>query len=104
MLYEVITFPDADLERVIPGAARGAFFLQGQNCMAGTRIFIHDSIYAPLVEGLKAFADSMAIGHRITSYNVCYTKLLRTMSRRRAVTDSVFWALMVRSPAQELFE
>ncbi len=48
----VVVFPDADIERVIPGAARGAFFLQGQNCMAGTRLFVHDDVYDEVVEGV----------------------------------------------------
>ena len=32
----VVVFPDADIEQVIPGCIRAAYFLQGQNCMAGT--------------------------------------------------------------------
>ncbi|TXS91993.1 aldehyde dehydrogenase family protein [Parahaliea maris] len=59
----VVVMPDADPALAVPGVAMATFFLQGQNCMAGTRIFIHDSIYDALVEGLKAFADSMVIGH-----------------------------------------
>jgi phenylacetaldehyde dehydrogenase len=58
----VVVFPDADIERVIPGAARAAFFLQGQNCMAGTRMFVHDDIYDQVVEGVAAMAKGFKIG------------------------------------------
>jgi phenylacetaldehyde dehydrogenase len=58
----VVVFPDADIERVIPGAARAAFFLQGQNCMAGTRLFVHDDIYYQVVEGVAAMAKGFKIG------------------------------------------
>jgi len=58
----VVVFPDADIERVIPGATRGAFFLQGQNCMAGTRLFVHDDVYDQVVEGVAAMATAFKIG------------------------------------------
>ncbi|MFV8819310.1 aldehyde dehydrogenase family protein [Haliea sp. E17] len=59
----VVVMPDADLQLAVPGVAMATFFLQGQNCMAGTRIFVHASIYDSLVAGLKAFAEGMVIGH-----------------------------------------
>jgi phenylacetaldehyde dehydrogenase len=58
----VVVFPDADIERVIPGAARAAFFLQGQNCMAGTRLFVHDDVYEQVVEGVAAMASGFKLG------------------------------------------
>jgi aldehyde dehydrogenase (NAD+) len=58
----VVVFPDADLEQVIPGACRAAFFLQGQNCMAGTRLFVHDDVYEQVVTGVAAMASSFKIG------------------------------------------
>lgn len=62
----MVVFPDADLERVIPGAARGAFFLQGQNCMAGTRLFVHEDIYDKVVEGVVGMAGSFRLGHGLS--------------------------------------
>ena len=59
----VIVMPDADLGRAIPGVAMASFFLQGQNCMAGTRIFVHDSIHDRLMDGLAGFAGGMTLGH-----------------------------------------
>lgn len=62
----VVVMPDADLSLAVPGVAMATFFLQGQNCMAGTRIFVHDAIHDALVEGLAAFAQNMAMGHGLT--------------------------------------
>ncbi|MGA1797262.1 aldehyde dehydrogenase family protein [Sphingomonas sp. 4RDLI-65] len=59
----VVVLADADLALAIPGVAMATFFLQGQNCMAGTRIFVHESIHDQLVEGLVAFAAGMTLGH-----------------------------------------
>ena len=58
----MIVFPDADLEQVIPGAARGCFFLQGQNCMAATRLFVHEKVHDRVVEGVAAIAGAMKLG------------------------------------------
>ncbi len=59
----VVVMPDADLALAIPGVALATFFLQGQNCMAGTRIFAHAAIHDELMAGVKAFADSMTQCH-----------------------------------------
>jgi phenylacetaldehyde dehydrogenase len=58
----MVVFPDADLDRVIPGATRGAFFLQGQNCMAGTRLFVHEDVFEPVVDGIVQMANSFRLG------------------------------------------
>jgi len=59
----VIVFADAVLEQVIPGAARACFFLQGQNCMAGTRLYVHEKIHDQVVEGVAGIARTMQLGH-----------------------------------------
>lgn len=59
----VVVMPDADLSIAIPGVAMATFFLQGQNCMAGTRIFAHAAIHDQLVEGVAAFVKSFKLGH-----------------------------------------
>ena len=59
----VVVLADADLELAIPGAAMATFFLQGQNCMAGTRVFVADALHDRLVEGMAAFAQTMTLGH-----------------------------------------
>lgn len=66
----VIVLPDADLELAVPGVAMATFFLQGQNCMAGTRIFIHESIHDAMVDGLVAFSKYLALGHGLNPENM----------------------------------
>lgn len=61
----VVVMPDADLDLAVPGIAMATFFLQGQNCMAGTRIFIHNAIHDELVERIKLFTEQLVIGHGI---------------------------------------
>jgi phenylacetaldehyde dehydrogenase len=58
----MVVFPDADLERVIPGVTRGAFFLQGQNCMAGTRLFVHKDIFDKVVGRVSEMAGAFRLG------------------------------------------
>lgn len=62
----VVVMPDANLEEAIPGVAFATFFLQGQNCMAGTRIFAHADIYDELLSGLAQFAQSLPLGHGLS--------------------------------------
>lgn len=59
----VVVFPDVDMAKAVPGVAMATFFLQGQNCMAGTRIFVHRDVYEPLLKGLAEFSAHMKIGH-----------------------------------------
>ena len=59
----VVVMPDADLELAVPGVAMATFFLQGQNCMAGTRIFVHEAVHDALIDGLAGFAGGMTLGH-----------------------------------------
>jgi phenylacetaldehyde dehydrogenase len=59
----VVVMPDADLALAIPGVALATNFLQGQNCMAGTRIFIHADIHDAVVEGVCGFLGMLQLGH-----------------------------------------
>lgn len=58
----VIVLPDADLERTIPGVAQAIFFNHGQVCTAGSRLYVHDSIFDQVVEGVAKIAKSMKLG------------------------------------------
>lgn len=59
----VVVFADADLDIAVPGVAMATFFLQGQNCMAGTRIFVHEAIHDDFVARLAAHVATYRIGH-----------------------------------------
>jgi phenylacetaldehyde dehydrogenase len=57
-----IVFPDADLEKAIPGTASAIFFNQGQCCCAGSRLYVHKGIFDKVVEGVAAIAEKIKIG------------------------------------------
>jgi phenylacetaldehyde dehydrogenase len=57
-----IVFPDADLSTVIPGAAMGIFFNQGQTCCAGSRLFAHKKVFDQVIEGICNVAKSIKVG------------------------------------------
>jgi phenylacetaldehyde dehydrogenase len=57
-----IIFPDADLERAIPGTASAIFFNQGQCCCAGSRLLIHESVYDKVLQGVSDIAGGIHMG------------------------------------------
>src|SRR6202167_4848366 len=57
-----IVFPDADLQTAIPGAANAIFFNQGQCCTAGSRLFVHKSIFDKVVDGVAQATKQFHIG------------------------------------------
>jgi phenylacetaldehyde dehydrogenase len=59
----VFVFPDADLERAIPGVAEAVFLNSGQACTAGSRLYIHQDIFDEVIEGVSAYATSLKLGH-----------------------------------------
>ena len=58
----VIVMADADLDAAVKGAAHAIFFNQGQVCTAGSRLYVHESIYDKFVERLAAVASALKIG------------------------------------------
>jgi phenylacetaldehyde dehydrogenase len=50
----VVVMPDVNVEEVAPAAAGGVFFNSGQICIAGSRLFVHRSIFDRMVEGVSA--------------------------------------------------
>lgn len=57
-----IIFGDADLERAIEGSALGVFGNQGEVCSAGSRVFVHRSVYDEVLQGMTEFASGMKLG------------------------------------------
>jgi acyl-CoA reductase-like NAD-dependent aldehyde dehydrogenase len=57
-----IIFPDADLKFAVRGAVTAIFFNQGQVCTAGSRLFVHKSVYDQVVGGLTDHASKMKLG------------------------------------------
>jgi phenylacetaldehyde dehydrogenase len=58
-----IVLPDADLDLTIPGVAGAIFFNAGQVCVAGSRLYVHASIFDKVMEGVVAYAQGLKLGH-----------------------------------------
>ncbi len=57
-----IVFPDADLGRAVRYVKDGIFTNAGQMCWAGSRAFIHESVYEGFVRDLVAKTKTMRLG------------------------------------------
>ena len=53
---------DADLEAMIPGIVRASFLNQGQVCLCGSRILIHEAIYDSFVDAFLNAVSDMIVG------------------------------------------
>ncbi|HYK85072.1 MAG TPA: aldehyde dehydrogenase family protein [Ktedonobacteraceae bacterium] len=60
-----IIFPDADMRFAVRGAMNAIFFNQGQVCTAGSRLFVHKSVYDQVLSGLTDVAGKMKLGQGI---------------------------------------
>src|ERR1700724_1458196 len=58
----VIVLKDADLDVAIPGAANAIFFNHGQCCNAGSRLYVAQSIFDKVVEGVADVAKKIKLG------------------------------------------
>lgn len=57
-----IVFEDADLDAAINGAAWAIFHNQGQACIAGSRLMLHEKIADAFLERFTALATSIRLG------------------------------------------
>jgi aldehyde dehydrogenase (NAD+) len=57
-----IVFDDADITAAVNGSAFAIFHNQGQACIAGSRLLIHDSVFDEFVERFVALAASIRLG------------------------------------------
>ena len=53
---------DADLDEMMPSIVRASFLNQGQVCLCGSRILIHESIYDSFVKGFLEVVSDMIVG------------------------------------------
>ena len=66
----LVTLLFAPLARYIPSAALACFFMSGQNCMAGTRLFVHESIAERFIDGLARVVQHMKVGDGLAADTV----------------------------------
>jgi acyl-CoA reductase-like NAD-dependent aldehyde dehydrogenase len=58
-----VIFADAEMPAAVPGAAGGIFYNMGQDCAAGSRLFVERPVYEEVVEGLSREADALKLGN-----------------------------------------
>jgi aldehyde dehydrogenase (NAD+) len=58
-----IVFEDADLDAAVNGSAFAIFHNQGQACIAGSRLMLHENIAAAFLERFLALAASIRLGN-----------------------------------------
>lgn len=58
-----IVFPDADLATAIPGVANAIFYNQGQNCAAGSRLYVHRKVFDNVIDKLSQQAQALVVGN-----------------------------------------
>jgi aldehyde dehydrogenase (NAD+) len=57
-----VVFPDADLEAAVEGAMVGVFYNQGQQCTAGSRLFLHEDVYDDFLDRLVERTGELGVG------------------------------------------
>lgn len=57
-----IVFPDADTEQALAGIQFGIFSSSGQSCIAGSRVFVHESMYDEFVGRLVELTEKLKVG------------------------------------------
>ena len=58
-----IVFEDADIDNAIASTQMGIFFNHGQCCCAGSRVYVHESIYDKFVERTAELAMKRKVGN-----------------------------------------
>lgn len=58
----VVVLEDADLDEAIAGAAWAIFGNHGQNCCAGSRLYVHERIFQQVMEGVVEVARGIKLG------------------------------------------
>jgi acyl-CoA reductase-like NAD-dependent aldehyde dehydrogenase len=61
-----VIFADADIERAIKGATWAVFSTSGQECVAGSRLFIEKPVYQQVLDGLAEQAKRIRVGAGFT--------------------------------------
>ncbi|NVK43004.1 MAG: aldehyde dehydrogenase [Oceanospirillaceae bacterium] len=58
-----IVFEDADIELAAKGVVYGIFSSSGQACIAGSRLFVHASVYDRFMDRLLQLTRGLRVGH-----------------------------------------
>jgi acyl-CoA reductase-like NAD-dependent aldehyde dehydrogenase len=65
-----VVFADADLDKAVKGATWAIFSTSGQECVAGSRLFVERPVYDQVVEGLSTQAQKIRIGSGFSNAHI----------------------------------
>jgi acyl-CoA reductase-like NAD-dependent aldehyde dehydrogenase len=57
-----VVFADAEIDAAVAGAAHAIFYNMGQDCAAGSRLFVQQGVYEDVVAGISAKAAALRLG------------------------------------------
>ena len=63
----MIIFDDCNIDSAVNGIIAGNFGASGQSCVAGSRVFIHRSIYSKIIKLVKEHAKNIVVGNPLDS-------------------------------------
>jgi aldehyde dehydrogenase (NAD+) len=58
-----IIFEDAPIEQAVEGIVSGIYFNQGHVCCAGSRLFVQEGIFAPVIRKLRDRISTLRVGN-----------------------------------------
>ena len=64
-----IVFPDADLDKAVEGTRVGLFDNAGQVCCAGSRVYVHESVYDEYVRRATKAIAAQPMSHKVDDLN-----------------------------------
>ncbi len=83
-----VIFADADLETAIKGSNWACFSSTGQECTAGTRVFVEDAVYDEVVQGLIEQAERVRMGNGFSKVHLGPIISERQLERVMGYIDS----------------
>lgn len=57
-----IVFPDANLDKTVEGTLIASFFNQGEQCTAGSRLFVHSDVYDEFLDRFTTEMERLTVG------------------------------------------
>ena len=62
-----VVYADADIDKAVKGSADAIFFNQGECCVAGSRLYVEESVYDEVVDGIAEQAKNIKVGNGLDS-------------------------------------
>ena len=57
-----VVFPDADVDDAITGAGLAIFYNSGECCTAGSRLYVHKTVFDEVIDGVTTYARNVKVG------------------------------------------